>query len=112
MKKNFTLTLLLAALFYAQFAAAQQTLYVYSKSGDLSAYSANKVTFDNDLFTFTYGDVTEITKEMFTASFMVAFKSDDYKSFKQTPEVGVCFSDVNETPTIYDGKIKIGSSLD
>ncbi len=111
MKKIFTLTLLLAALFYAQFAAAQQTLYVYSKSGDLSAYSANKVTFDDDLFTFTYGDVTEITKEMFTVSFKVAFKSDDYKSFEQTPEVGVCFSDVNDTPTIYDGKIKKGSSL-
>ncbi len=111
MKKIFTLTLLLAVLFYAQFAVAQQTLYVYSKSGDLSAYSANKVTFDDDLFTFTYGDVTEITKEKFTVSFKVAFKSDDYKSFEQTPEVGVCFSDVNDTPTIYDGKIKKWSSL-
>ncbi len=109
MKKVFTL--LLVALFSAQFVAAQHTLYVYSKAGNLAAYSANKVSFDNDLFTFTYGDVTEITIEMFTASFKVAFKSDDYKSFKQTPEVGICFSDLNETPTIYDGKIAKGSSL-
>lgn len=111
MKKNFTLTLLLAALFYAQFAAAQQTLYVYSKSGNLSAYSANKVTFDNDLLTFTYGDVTEITKDMFTASFKVAFKSDDYKSFKQTPEVGVCYSMFNSVPTIDDDCLSLGSEL-
>ncbi len=109
MKKVFTL--LFAVLFSAQFVAAQHTLYVYSKSGNLAAYNANKITFDNDFFTFTCGDVTEVTKEMFTASFKVAFKSDDYKSLDQTPEVGVCFSDINEMPTIYDGKIKEGSSL-
>ena len=109
MKKIFTL--LLAVLFSVQFAAAQQTLYVYSKSGDLAAYTANKVTFDNDIFVFTYGDITEITNEMFSASFKVAFKSDDYTSIVPTPEVGICFSDVNEHPTIADGKIKKGSSL-
>jgi hypothetical protein len=109
MKKIFTL--LCAVLFSVQFAAAQQKLYVYSKSGDLAAYPANKVTFDDDIFAFTYGDATEITNEMFSASFKVAFKSDDYKSFVQTPEVGICFSDMNENPTIADGKIKKGSSL-
>ena len=75
MKKIFTLTLLLAVLLSTQFASAQKTLYVCSKSGDLSAHSVNKVTFDN-LFTFTYGDVTEVTRVMFAASFKVAFKSD------------------------------------
>ena len=109
MKKFFTL--LCALLLAVQFASAQHTLYVISKSGDLAAYSASKVTFNNDLFTFTYGDVTEVTKTMFSASFSVAFNSDKYKSLKQTPEVGVCFSDVNESPTIGDGKIKKGSSL-
>ena len=109
MKKIFTL--LFAVLLSVQFAAAQQTLYVYSKSGYLGAYTASKVTFDNDILTFTYGDATAITKDMFSASFKVAFKSDDYKSFVQTPEVGICFSDVNETPTIADDKIKKGSSL-
>ena len=105
------LTILLTVLFSVQFAIAQQTLYVYSKSGDLAAWTANKVTFDNDIFVFTYGDVTEITKESFSASFSVAFKSTDYKSFSQTPEVGICFSDVNENPTIADDTIKKGSSL-
>ena len=109
MKKIFTL--LFTVLFSVQFAAAQQTLYVYSKSGDLAAYPANKVTFDNDIFVFTYGDATEIKKEMFSASFSVAFKSTDYKSFSQTSEVGICFSDVNENPTIVDEKIEKGSSL-
>lgn len=109
MKKIFTQ--LCAMLFVVQFASAQQTLYVFSKSGDLAAYPANKVTFDSDLFTFTYGEVTEVTKEKFSASFSVAFASDEYKSLKQTIEVGVCFSDENETPTISDGKIKINSYL-
>ncbi len=98
-------------LFAVQFASAQKSLYVVSKSGELAVYPAGKVTFDNDLFTFTYGDVTEVTKGMFAASFSVAFKSDEYKYFVKTPEVGICFSDVNESPTIADGKIKEGSSL-
>ena len=34
------LTILLTVLFSVQFAAAQQKLYVYSKSGDLAAYAA------------------------------------------------------------------------
>ena len=105
------LTILLTVLFSAQFAAAQQPLFVNSKSGDLVAYTVNKVTFDNDIFAFTYGDATEITKEMFSASFKVTFKSTDYKSFAQTPEVGICLSDVNENPTIADDTIKKGSSL-
>ena len=109
MKKFFTL--LCSLLLAVQFASAQQTLYVISKSGELAAYSASKVTFGNDLFTFTYGDVTDVTEAMFSASFSVAFKSNEYKSLKQTPEVGICFSDVNESPTIDDGKIEKGSSL-
>ena len=98
-------------LLAVQFAAAQKTLYVVSAEGKLSAYSAQKVTFDNDLFTFTYGDVTEITKESFSASFTVAFKSTDCNSLSQSPEVGICFSDVNEMPTIADEIIKKGSLL-
>ncbi len=109
MKKIFTLLCIL--LFTVQFASAQKSLYVISKSGELAVYPASKVTFDNDLFTFTYGEVTEVTKSMFAASFTVAFKSDDYKSLQQTPEVGICFSDINESPTIADGKIKKGTSL-
>ena len=109
MKK--TSTLLFIILFALQFTAAQNTLYVVSTDGELSAYTANKVIFDKDLFTFTYGDVTKITQESFSASFNVAFKSEDYKSLSPSPEVGICFSDVNECPTISDNIIKKGTSL-
>ena len=108
MKKIFAL--LCTMLLTVQFATAQNTLFVLSKAGGLAAYPANKVTFD-DIFTFTYGEVTEVTKESFSASFSVSFKSDEYKSLDLTPEVGICISDINENPTIADGKIKKGSSL-
>ena len=108
MKKIFAL--LCTMLLTVQFATAQNTLFVLSKTGGLAAYPANKVTFD-DIFTFTYGEVTEVTKESFSASFSVSFKSDEYKSLDLTPEVGICISDINENPTIADGKIKTGSSL-
>ena len=108
MKKTFAL--LCTMLLTVQFATAQNTLFVLSKTGGLAAYPANKVTFD-DIFTFTYGEVTEVTKESFSASFTVAFKSDEYKSLVQTAEVGICISDVKENPTIADSKIKKGSSL-
>ena len=104
------LALLCTMLLTVQFATAQKTLYVLSKTGDLTTYSANKVTFD-DIFTFTYGEVAEVTKESFSASFTVSFKSDEYESLGQTPEVGICISDINENPTIADSKIKTGSSL-
>ena len=108
MKKIFAL--LCTMLLTVQFATAQNTLFVLSKTGGLAAYPANKVTFD-DIFTFTYGEVTEVTKESFSASFSVSFKSDEYKSLDLTPEVGICISDINENPTIADGKIEQGSSL-
>ncbi len=110
MKKIFTL--LYTILFALQFTSAQQTLFVLSKSGSLAAYPASKVSFDNDIFTFTYGEVTELTKEMFSASFSIAFKSSEYKSLQSPPDVGICFSDTNETPTITDRQVKIGTSLD
>lgn len=109
MRKLFTL--LCAMLLTAQFAVAQKNLYVISKTGVLTAYSATKVFFDNDLITFTYGEVTEVTKESFAASVKVALKSSEIKSFSQGIENGVCFSDVNTSPTINDGKIKISYRL-
>ena len=88
-----------------QFAIAQKTLYILSTDGELSALEANKVTFGNNIFTFTYGDVTEITNGSITSSFSVELTSKD--SVKYTPEVGICYSDMNENPTISDGKIRI-----
>ena len=109
MRKLFTL--LCTMLLIAQFAVAQKNLYVISKAGELTYYPTTKVFFDNDLFTFTYGEVTEITKESFAASVNVESKSSEVKSFNQEIEVGICFSDSNTTPAINDGKIKVGTAL-
>jgi hypothetical protein len=110
MKRVFSL--LLTLMFVVQFVAAQQSLYVLSKGGEIVPYPASKASSANDLFAFTYGEITEITKKSFASSFNVAFKSDENASLVQTYEVGVCFSDINKTPTIYDGKAAIGTALD
>ena len=103
--------LLCGLLFTAQFAVAQKNLYVISKTGELTYCPATKVFFGNDLFTFTYGTVTNLTKKSFVASFAVVLKSSEVKSFNQALEVGICFSDSDTTPTIKDGKIIVGTSL-
>lgn len=109
MRKIFTLFCMM--LFMAHTAMAQKDLFVVSKAGTLSMYSAAKMAFDDDLLTFRYGTVTEVTEMSFTSSFSVAFTSADCKSFAQTPKVGICFSDVNATPTIMDGAMVKGTSL-
>lgn len=106
MKKIFTLLCMM--LFAVQFATAQQTLFVVSKSGELAAYPAYEVSFNDEPFVFTYGEVTNLTNNMFTASFKVALKFSDYEGLEQDPEVGICFSDINERPTIVDCKMKTG----
>ena len=98
-------------LLMVQFASAQQSLYVISKSGGLTVYPAKKVSFANAFFNFAYGDLSEITRESFLSSFTVSFKSQEYKSLSVTAEFGICFSDINSSPTIYDGMLKLGSSL-
>ena len=100
---------LCALLLAVQFTAAQRTLFVIDKDGELAAYSAASVSFSN--FSFTNGDVTDVTEESFSASFQVAFKSNEIKSFAQTLEVGVCFSDIHTSPTIQDEKRSLATSL-
>ena len=104
------LTLLCTMLFAIQFMAAQNSLYVISKSGELTVFPTNKVTFDN-LFTFKFKDGTEVTNNMIAGSFSVAFKTDTYKSLIGAPEVGICFSDINEKPTISDMRVIENSAL-
>lgn len=109
MRKFFIL--LCAMLLTVQFVAAQKNLYVLYKTGELTYYPATKVFFGNDLFAFTYGEVTNLTEESFVASFTVALNSSEVKSFKQDLEVGICLSDINTNPTIIDGNIYKGGSL-
>lgn len=109
MKKLYTLLFMLQLV--VQLASAQQTLFVISQSGKLSAYTANKVSFDSEPLTFTYGEVADVTENGFASSFSVGFKSQEFKSLNQAPEVGICISDFNESPTITDGMISLGTSL-
>ena len=104
---------LCALLLAVQFTVAQRTLFVIDKDGKLSAYSAASVSFSDDAFAFTNGDVTEVevTKESFSASFQVTFKSNEIKSLAKTLEVGVCYSETNENITVQSGRRILGSSL-
>ena len=102
---------LCALLLAVQFSAAQRNLYVIDKNGKLVAYSATTVSFSDNIFVFTNGDVTAVSKESFSASFQVKLKSNEITSFAQTLEVGVCFSDIHTSPTIQDGKRSLGTSL-
>ncbi len=43
-------------------------------------------------------------------SFNVGIKDSLVKSFSETPEVGICISSYNNSPTIYDGKVKFWDS--
>lgn len=89
----------------AQTVAAQQSVYIVTKQGGLKAFTANKVAFEDNLFNFTDNAVTEISQEAFAASFKVDFSAAGAKNFTQTPEIGICFSDINSMPTIKDGRL-------
>ena len=109
MRKIFTL--LIVVLFAAQNISAQRNMYVVSKSGTLTAYSAQKVFLHDDIFTFTYDEASNISMKRFTASFNVEVRDTLVKSLSETPEVGICISRYNNSPTIYDGKLKSGTSI-
>lgn len=106
MKKFFTI--LFVMMLAIHHTAAQKKLYVLSNKGKLNAYSVSKVDFDDYRYTFEYGDVTEITRSSFTTSLTINGK--DSSDLGIDKEVGICFSDVNETPTITDGMRKVTGS--
>lgn len=107
-----SIALLCCLLLAVQCIVAQHNLYVVSSDRDLQVYeSVSKITFDDSLFVFEYGDVTKVTDSSFSTSVKVSFSSVDIKRFGQTLEVGLCCSDLNPNPTIQDGKIRLGTSL-
>ena len=104
-------TLLCLTLLANLYAMAQKNMYVISKSGDLQVYQTQDLTFSNDLFSFTYGDVTELTSEKISGSVNVAFKSEEHTSLAQEIEVGICFSAYDPEPTVDNSKVKAGTTL-
>ena len=113
MKKLFTLLAAFALFVTTSF--AQRNLYYWGKNGDVSIEPASQV----DSLTFSVGSwLYKISKPVslgattnsFQGSTKVAM-SDKVKSIDVTPEVGICYSDVNKTPTYEDAKQKLGSSM-
>ena len=108
MKKLFTLffSLLLASLFTT--ASAQQNIFVWKKGGDLSVISSESVdsvsfSAGSWLFHITTSAAVSVTTNSFQARSSVSL-NENVKSLSVTPEVGVCYSDVNPQPTYVDGK--------
>ena len=105
------LTLLCAFLLAVQNVSAQHDMYVVSKSGELTGYSVQKVLLHDDIFTFTYDEPSDISMKRFTVSFGVQYRDTTVKSLSETPEIGICISSYNDSPTIYDGKVRLGISI-
>lgn len=117
MKRIFTLLAALMLTVAASF--AQQNFYFWGKNGNVSIEPVSEV----DSLTFSVGSwLFQISKpvnlDATTSSFKglakVAF-NDKVKSIDVTPEVGICYSEENHTPTYYDFnfsfKKELGSAM-
>lgn len=110
MKRVFTLvfSVLLAVNFTT--ASAQRNVYIWKKGGHLSVKSGAKtdsLTFEVGrwLFKISTSAATSVTTDKLQAKAQVAY-ADNVKSLSKTPEIGVCFSSTNATPT-YDADVRL-----
>ncbi len=113
MKRLFTLLAVLMLTVTASF--AQQNFYFWGKDG----YVSTKPVSEVDSLTFSVGSwLFQISKPVnlaattssFQGSAKVAF-NDKVKSIDVTPEVGICYTGTNHTPTYNDFKKKLGSTM-
>ena len=117
MKRLFTLLAALILTITVSF--AQQNFYFWGKNGNVSIEPISEV----DSLTFSVGSwLFQISKPVnldattssFQGSAKVAF-NDKVKSIDVTPEVGICYSEENHTPTYYDFnfsfKKELGSAM-
>lgn len=113
MKRLFTLLAALMLTVTASF--AQQNFYFWGKDG----YVSTKPVSEVDSLTFSVGSwLFQIPKPVnlaattssFQGSAKVAF-NDKVKSIDVTPEVGICYTGTNHTPTYNDFKKKLGSAM-
>lgn len=113
MKKIFTLLALFLCLQFSA-AQAQQNIYVWN-NGSLSVMSTQKV----DSLTFSVGawlyNISCSTPVVITTSSAKAIVSvslgENVKSIAESPEIGVCFSEGSQQPTIRDHKVRLGSQM-
>ena len=117
MKRIFTLLAALMLTITTSF--AQQNFYFWDKNGNVSIEPISEV----DSLTFSVGSWLfqiskpvnlDVTTSSFQGSAKVAF-NDKVKSIDVTPEVGICYSEENHTPTYYDFnfsfKKELGSAM-
>ena len=113
MKRIFTLLAALMLTITTSF--AQQNFYFWGKDGCVSTKPVSEV----DSLTFSVGSwLFQIPKPVnlaattssFQGSAKVAF-NDKVKSIDVTPEVGLCYTCTNHTPTYNDFKKKLGSTM-
>ena len=113
MKRLFTLLSALMLTFTASF--AQQNFYFWGKKGNVSTEPISQV----DSLTFSVGDwLFQISKPVSSGATRTTFQGTtkvalnaQVKSIDVSPEVGICYSDENSTPTYNDFKKELGSTM-
>ena len=111
---SFVLSALLAVTFTT--ASAQQNIFVWKNGGNLAVKSAANVdslTFEvgSWLFKISTSAATSITTDELQATARVAF-ADNVKSLSKNPEIGVCFSSEDATPTYeHSERTRLGTSV-
>ena len=113
MKRLFTLLAALMLTLTASF--AQQNFYFWGKNGNVSTEPISQV----DSLTFSVGSwLFQISKPVSLGATTSAFQgsakvamNDKVKSIDVSPEVGICYSDENTTPTYNDFKKTLGSTM-
>ena len=105
---------MLGMLMSVQMAFAQQNVLLVGSNGSVDAVSVSSVGYatfnaNSKWFSFT-NDSIEPSRTSITASCTVSLAAD-VKKLGVTPEVGVCYSKDNTTPTIDDSCKVLGSEL-
>ena len=110
------LTILCSLLFVAQFSAVSaQEFWCEWKDSVVSVRavsSVDSVTFSigSWLYDISCSPTVYSTKTSFSAEATVSL-GKDVKSVSKSPNIGVCYSDTNEKPTIEDGHMFLGTNL-
>lgn len=110
---TFVLSVLCAAFFTTVF--AQQNIFVWKNGGILSVKSAAEIdsmtsSINSPFLDVRTSEASLVTTYTFVASINVSF-ANNVKSLSQNPEVGICFSSINTTPTFVDRHICQGRSI-
>ena len=98
-------------------AVAQQNMYVIDTCGVVNVMTTSQVDYatfnaEDSWFAISSGSLVGKTSTSITASCSAALATDGtVKQLVTVPEVGVCYSSVNATPTINDDCLVLGSEL-